>query len=193
MKIRVAVSSFLQRTKRHDDANTCIFCFKEAKNVDMNSWTSIGLKDTCGKIKCEITSVRCFPDVLAQVRSGVHDNAVHPITRIHFSKNLYSMQNSSSQPKEKTKLRGFLVRKRTITTERPPLVGEVSANFCGYRVSRGQRNGSPRPYSRVSRPGAVPSLEGETHFLMLNSAPVTFVNPEINNKLVQWDLNIYRH
>jgi hypothetical protein len=27
--------------------------------------------------------------------------------------------------------------------EQPPLVGEVSANFCGYRVSRGQRNGSP--------------------------------------------------
>jgi hypothetical protein len=28
-------------------------------------------------------------------------------------------------------------------TERPPLVGEVSANFCGQSVSRGQRNGSP--------------------------------------------------
>jgi hypothetical protein len=27
--------------------------------------------------------------------------------------------------KTKLKLRGFLVRKRTITTERPPLVGEV--------------------------------------------------------------------
>jgi hypothetical protein len=37
-----------------------------------------------------------------------------------------------------------LVRKRTIPTERLSLVGEVSANFCGYRVSRGQRNGSPR-------------------------------------------------
>jgi hypothetical protein len=30
-----------------------------------------------------------------------------------------------------TKLLGFLVRKRTILTERLPLVGEVSANFCG--------------------------------------------------------------
>jgi hypothetical protein len=38
-----------------------------------------------------------------------------------------------------------LVRKRTIPTERPPYVGEVSANFCGQRVLRGQRNGSPRP------------------------------------------------
>jgi hypothetical protein len=32
-----------------------------------------------------------------------------------------------------------------IPTERPPLVGEISANICEYRVSRGQRNGSPRP------------------------------------------------
>jgi hypothetical protein len=45
-----------------------------------------------------------------------------------------------------------LVRKRTIPTERPPLVGQVSANICGNRVSRGQRNGSPRPHSRFSTP-----------------------------------------
>jgi hypothetical protein len=43
------------------------------------------------------------------------------------------------------------VRERTIPTERPPLVGEVIANFCGWRVPRGQRDGSPRPYSRFSR------------------------------------------
>jgi hypothetical protein len=35
-----------------------------------------------------------------------------------------------------------LVRERTIPTERPPFVGEVSANFCGHAVSRGQRGGS---------------------------------------------------
>jgi hypothetical protein len=40
----------------------------------------------------------------------------------------------------------------TIPTEQPPLVGEVSANSCGSRVSRDQRNGSPRSYSRISRP-----------------------------------------
>jgi hypothetical protein len=44
------------------------------------------------------------------------------------------------------------VRERTIPTERPPLVGEVSSNFCEYRVQRGQRDGSLRPYSRLSRP-----------------------------------------
>jgi hypothetical protein len=43
------------------------------------------------------------------------------------------------------------VRKRTIPTERSPLVGEVNANFCGWRVTRGQRDGSLRPYCRFSR------------------------------------------
>jgi hypothetical protein len=42
------------------------------------------------------------------------------------------------------------VRERTIPTERPPLVGEVSANVYGARVPRGQRDGSLRPYSRFS-------------------------------------------
>jgi hypothetical protein len=37
-----------------------------------------------------------------------------------------------------------LVRERTIPTKGPPLVGEIRANFCGERVSRGQRNGFPR-------------------------------------------------
>jgi hypothetical protein len=46
-----------------------------------------------------------------------------------------------------------VVRKRTIPTERPPLVGEVSANLYGQRVLRGQRNEFPRPLiSRFSRP-----------------------------------------
>jgi hypothetical protein len=43
-----------------------------------------------------------------------------------------------------------LVRERTMPTERPPLVGEVSVKFCGYRVPRGQRDGSLRPYYRLS-------------------------------------------
>jgi hypothetical protein len=36
-----------------------------------------------------------------------------------------------------------LVRERTIPKERPPLVGEVSANFGDIEVSRNQRRGSP--------------------------------------------------
>jgi hypothetical protein len=44
------------------------------------------------------------------------------------------------------------VRERTIAAERPPLVSEVSANFCGYRVSCGKSDGSPRPYFLFYRP-----------------------------------------
>jgi hypothetical protein len=44
-----------------------------------------------------------------------------------------------------------LVREQTIPAQRAPLVGEVSANFCGKRVLRGQCNGSPWPYSRIPR------------------------------------------
>jgi hypothetical protein len=42
-----------------------------------------------------------------------------------------------------------VVRKRTIPTDRPPLVGEVSANLCGQRVLRDQRNELPRPLISV--------------------------------------------
>jgi hypothetical protein len=42
-----------------------------------------------------------------------------------------------------------LVRERTISTERLPLVDEVSANLCGYRVVAAD---PLRPYSRISRP-----------------------------------------
>jgi hypothetical protein len=40
------------------------------------------------------------------------------------------------------------VREPTTPTERPPLVGEVGADFCGYKMSRGQRDESLRPYSQ---------------------------------------------
>jgi hypothetical protein len=48
-----------------------------------------------------------------------------------------------------------LVRKRTIPTERPPLVGEVNANFCGKRVPRGHHDRCLRPYYRISRPNLL--------------------------------------
>jgi hypothetical protein len=47
------------------------------------------------------------------------------------------------EPNEKNSV--AWVRERTIPTERQPLVGEVSANFCGQRVTRGQSDGSLRP------------------------------------------------
>jgi hypothetical protein len=42
-----------------------------------------------------------------------------------------------------------VVFKLTIPTERPPLVGEVSANLCEQRVLRGQRNEFTRPLISV--------------------------------------------
>jgi hypothetical protein len=44
------------------------------------------------------------------------------------------------------------VRERTIPTERPPLVGEVSAYFCGYRRVSWSAQRISQPYSRFSRP-----------------------------------------
>jgi hypothetical protein len=43
-------------------------------------------------------------------------------------------------------------RTRTLPTERPPLVGEHSANVCREKVPRGQRDESLWPYFRLSRP-----------------------------------------
>jgi hypothetical protein len=44
------------------------------------------------------------------------------------------------------------VRERTVPTQRLPLVDEINVNFCGETVPRGQRDGSSRLYSRISRP-----------------------------------------
>jgi hypothetical protein len=53
---------------------------------------------------------------------------------------------------QKTKISSVvLVRNQIIPAERPSLVGKVRANFCGERMSLGQRNGYPLPYSRISR------------------------------------------
>jgi hypothetical protein len=50
----------------------------------------------------------------------------HPFLRTHT--NLWTLTHTVKNLK---KTPWPLVRKRTIPTERPPLVGEVSANFCG--------------------------------------------------------------
>jgi hypothetical protein len=49
---------------------------------------------------------------------------------------------------KKTKLRDRSPQ-ATIPTERPPLVGEVSANLCEQRVLRGQSNEFPWPLISV--------------------------------------------
>jgi hypothetical protein len=59
-----------------------------------------------------------------------------------------------------------LVRQQTMPTERPPLVAEVSANSCRYRVSRGHRIRSLRPYSRLSRPEPLLFLPSSSSFVL---------------------------
>jgi hypothetical protein len=52
--------------------------------------------------------------------------------------------------KQTNKLRGLSPR-ANYTDREPPVVGDVSANFCEQSVPRGQREGSLRPYSWFSR------------------------------------------
>jgi hypothetical protein len=67
----------------------------------------------------------------------------------------------------------LIIRKRTIPTKRPPLVGEVSTNFVGRGVLRGQRNGSPRPLIRFPRPGPPLFLPSSSSVILqrLRGAP----------------------
>jgi hypothetical protein len=58
-------------------------------------------------------------------------------------------------------------------TERPPLVGEISVNFCGYRVMHGQHNGSLRPYSRFSRPEPLLFLPSSCSIVLTRPRPTT--------------------
>jgi hypothetical protein len=71
------------------------------------------------------------PDILSSVLSLCSPpNAVNRISRPHEANGELSYSASPFQNKQTTNSVA-LVRERTIPTERPPLVGEVSANFCG--------------------------------------------------------------
>jgi hypothetical protein len=60
------------------------------------------------------------------------------------------------------------VGNRTISTELPQLVGEVSDNFCGYRVPRGQCDGTLWPYS--SKPGPLIFLSSSSSILLMRQS-----------------------
>jgi hypothetical protein len=59
------------------------------------------------------------------------------------------LPHTSTRRGIKHKDNNFTLTLHYIPTERPPLVGEVSAHFSGERVSRDQRNESPRPLISV--------------------------------------------
>jgi hypothetical protein len=83
---------------------------------------------------------------------------------------MYFLSHRNTSKTKKKKLNSVaVVRKRTIPTERPPLVGELSSNLCGYRVLRGQRNEFPRPlitdfldHSRYRNPSSPLKIKSVT-------------------------------
>jgi hypothetical protein len=58
------------------------------------------------------------------------------------------------------------VRERTILTERPPLVGEISVNVCGQWVPRGHRDGSLWPHFWLSRPEQLLFLSSSSSIVL---------------------------
>ena len=78
--------------------------------------------------KCLVKIFACnFLIVCDRYRATFVNHYVMQYSRVSY----FSANNSASV---KTKLNSVaLVRERTIPTERPPPVGEVSANFCGQR------------------------------------------------------------
>jgi hypothetical protein len=72
------------------------------------------------------TGKRCQLTVLFSDSVGLRQKSanVFPLISLSFSTNVSKGINNNSVA---------LVRERTMLTERPPLVGEVSLNFCGWR------------------------------------------------------------
>jgi hypothetical protein len=76
------------------------------------------------------------------------------------------------------------VHEGTIPTERPPLAGELSANFCGQRVSRGQRDGSLRPSYCFSRLEPLLSLPNSWTPFQTHYSSENLVAPRIEHGLL---------
>ena len=82
------------------------------------------------KFTCRLKNGNKYPyDFILKIRN---------YAQCHSSQVFYVEKNSMA-----------LVRKRTIPTERPPPVGEVSANFCGQRGVTWSAQRIPRPLISV--------------------------------------------
>jgi hypothetical protein len=74
----------------------------------------------------------------------LHSVIIANVNTRYGSVNTWHQVHRNNKVKKKKKKNSMVwFRERTIPTVRPPLVGEVIANFCGYRVPRGQRDRSP--------------------------------------------------
>jgi hypothetical protein len=63
-----------------------------------------------------------------------------------------------------------------------PIVSEVSANVCGQRVLRCQRDWSLRPYSRLSKPEPLPFLPSSPS-IVLTRLSVPWSRPTTSQKI----------
>jgi hypothetical protein len=114
----------------------------------LNSWTNLCKNYYC--CYCRFTSL-----TKAQLRL------------LNFTSTLYiyNEQERSNYIKYKIKLRGLSPR-ANYRTERPPLVGEVRANFCWQRVLRVKSDWYLQPYSRFSRPGPLVFLRSSSSIVL---------------------------
>jgi hypothetical protein len=86
---------------------------------------------------CRIAKIKCMPP---------RDRLKNCMLKVCSMREIFCLVialQSIFLPDRTKKLRGMSPQARTIPTEQPLLVGEVSASFSGQRVSRGQRNKSP--------------------------------------------------
>jgi hypothetical protein len=106
------------------------------------------MKETCVSIKLELSLIevveqrRTWSDANVPSRRTTGEHSGNSDIRVFLL--VFSSINKLIKPDSVA-----VVRKRTIPTERPPLVGEVSANFFGQRVLGGKRNEFPRPLISV--------------------------------------------
>jgi hypothetical protein len=92
--------------------------------------------------------------------------------RFRICRKVQISQSYNNKSKSHLKNSVAWVRERTIPTELPPLVGEVSANFCLYRVPHGQLDGSLRPYLPLSRSEPLLFLQSSSSIALTRlSAP----------------------
>jgi hypothetical protein len=76
---------------------------------------------------CHPNCLWIFLWVSIKIRANLNKGkeTIIPVLNLHTMKTLKTLQGM------RKKISVVVVRKRTIPIERPPLVGEVSANLCG--------------------------------------------------------------
>jgi hypothetical protein len=90
-------------------------------------------------------------DDLSQQHRLPRDPRKIPGTHFCQRRSTPQCHNAAARIRSVDKCNDLINKQNKLLGLSPQLVGEASANFCGERVPRGQRDGSLRPYSRFSR------------------------------------------